>query len=155
MRTNKLVITAMATTLLTLILIGLTLVITSPLATAASSLSPHSHIQPNQLVVGDSSVILDIENVRYSHVADTGSMEPTLYTGVQVLEKQISSVHDVSVGDIITYELSGRLIIHRIVEIGNDSLGYYLKTKGDSNPSVDKEKVRESQLRGVVVAILY
>ena len=42
-----------------------------------------------------------------------------------------------------------------IVDIKEDPDGVYFVTKGDNNNAVDPQKVRFSQIKGVVVAVLY
>ena len=61
------------------------------------------------------------------------------------------------VGDIISFypSFAEGLVVHRIIEIGNDNKGWYARTKGDNNPSADPGKVRFEDIHGVIVAILY
>jgi len=62
-----------------------------------------------------------------------------------------------SVGDIAAYssDFADGTIIHRIVHIGNDEQGKYFVLKGDNNPTSDPGRVRFSQIKSVVVAIIY
>lgn len=45
--------------------------------------------------------------------------------------------------------------VHRVVDIGNDNTGIYFTTKGDNYYKEDPDKVRFSQIEGIVVGILY
>ena len=58
-------------------------------------------------------------------------------------------------GDIISFETDYGTIIHRIIKIDYDKEGWYAITKGDNSPVNDSEKVRFTQIKRVVVAIIY
>ena len=45
--------------------------------------------------------------------------------------------------------------VHRVIKIGNDKDGIYFTTKGDNFWQEDPDKVRFSQVEGIVVGILY
>jgi len=64
---------------------------------------------------------------------------------------------EIIVGDIISYNVDGYdfAFVHRVIEIGNDELGIYFITKGDNYYQKDPNKIRFSQIEGVVVGILY
>ncbi len=47
------------------------------------------------------------------------------------------------------------LIVHRIVEIGNDDEGRYYILKGDNNRFADPGKIRYPQIRYVLIAVVY
>jgi Fe-S-cluster formation regulator IscX/YfhJ len=42
-----------------------------------------------------------------------------------------------------------------VIETGEDSNGWYAIFKGDNNPIRDPSKVRFSQIRRIVVAVIY
>jgi len=68
----------------------------------------------------------------------TGSMQNTLYPGDNIIVKKDNNY---KVGDIVTYQLDGVYITHRIVKIeGNE-----VTTKGDANttedPAFDKKNI--------------
>ncbi len=90
--------------------------------------------------------------------ANTGSMRPVIGINTSILCQKIESVDEVVVGDIIVFNVDGKDIVHRIIEKGLDSHGVFLITKGDNNMNDDLDdfgKIREEQLRGVVVGIFY
>ena len=60
-------------------------------------------------------------------------------------------------GDVIVYEPSwdSGLIVHRVISIEEDEQGRYYVVKGDNSEIVDPEKVRFSQIVGVLVGVLY
>ena len=76
-------------------------------------------------------------------VVVTGSMEPEIKSGELIIIKD-SSEYDV--GDIITYEIDGYLVTHRIVKIEENQI----TTKGDSNNEEDLE-INDNQVVGKVI----
>jgi hypothetical protein len=64
---------------------------------------------------------------------------------------------DINVGDIVSYETEqiNGTIIHRVVETGFDSGGWYAVTKGDNIDNPDPFKLRFENIQRVVVAIIY
>lgn len=83
----------------------------------------------------------------------SNSMKPAFSRGSMVVVQKINSPLDISVGDIVQYESSGKMITHRVVEIysSDDSDGLIFITKGDNNPSRD-QPVRQSQVIGIIRA---
>ena len=82
-------------------------------------------------------------------------MDPVLDASANSLEID-PEIDKLAIGDIVSYrsnELNG-LIIHRIVDINEDSAGRYYILKGDNNNAVDPEKVRFEQIQGVVIGVL-
>lgn len=73
----------------------------------------------------------------------SGSMEPTLSVDDLVLIRQ---TQDVQVGDVIVYQRSGELIIHRVIEADGDTL----VTQGDANNAADEPISRDS-VKGCMV----
>lgn len=118
--------------------------------------SPTDRIKLDNIKANDSVVLVQIGNSYLSEFTDTDSMLPTLDSGaigIEIIPRNESEIYE---GDIISYSISdGSIIIHRVVQIGNDSEGWFAVTKGDSVPFVDKEYVRFSQIRGILVGILY
>lgn len=65
----------------------------------------------------------------------TGSMEPYMMTNGMILTKEVTSIDEISVGDVITYKLvndTGKTIriSHRVQSISEDGI---IRTKGDNN----------------------
>ncbi len=73
------------------------------------------------------------------YVVSSGSMEPKLQINDVLIVRDGGSWGDLKVGDIIVFnrpEGGDRVIVHRIVEINEDSDGgRTVRTKGDANPS--------------------
>jgi len=119
--------------------------------------SPFDHIKPEQIHVYEDKIVIDIKGAQWSEFADTNSMDPTIDVGANALQMVPQSPDDIYVGDIVSYEseLVDGVIIHRVVEIGDDEEGKYFILKGDNNPFRDPGKVRFSQIRRVLVGIIY
>ena len=117
--------------------------------------SPLDRISESQIHVYQDRVVLDIQNAQWSTFTDTNSMDPVLDAGANAIQVVPQSADEISVGDIISYEYGDGIIIHRVVEIGSDELGWYAIAKGDNNLYRDPGKVRFYQVKRVVVAIVF
>lgn len=73
----------------------------------------------------------------------TDSMAPALQAGDLVFLQPIKDM--ISPGMVVAYDLRGKLITHRVVEV----IGDMLVTKGDNNPDVDPWRVPFSSVVGV------
>lgn len=116
--------------------------------------APGDWIQENKIHVYENAVCVDVEDASLSNYAPSGSMKPVLDSdsnGIRIIPK---SDEQIKVGDIVTYESGNDLIVHRIVETGEDSAGRYFITKGDNN-SADDGKIRFSQIRYITIGVLY
>jgi len=123
---------------------------------SSEKMSPGDWLDAKQIKVLNGFVIIKAENLTLSSFADTNSMDPLLDHEANGLEIKPQK-NKLKVGDIISYKsnfLSGT-IIHRIVEINEDSQGTYYLVKGDNNAVQDPEKVRFDQIEGVLIGILY
>ena len=74
---------------------------------------------------------------------ETGSMEDKIHTGDYILLVKKSNYF---VGDVVTYNVNGYFITHRIVKIDND----LVITKGDANNTPDEE-INVNQIEGKVI----
>lgn len=122
---------------------------------APEQISPGDHIHEEQIKVFEDVVILDLKEVRWTSFTDTNSMDPLLDETAHGLELHPEDSSLLQIGDIISYTYHDQVVIHRIVEIGYDRDGWYAITKGDNNAASDPHKVRFSQIKGVLVGILY
>lgn len=78
-----------------------------------------------------------------SSVVLSGSMEPTLSVNDLVIVRQQENY---AVGDVVVYQSGDNLIIHRIIELGED----YVITRGDAN-NVEDSPVPYSAVKGRMV----
>lgn len=116
--------------------------------------SPSDVISENKIVVYPDRVIIFVENASLSSYAPTGSMTPIFSENSNGVRIKPASPEDVLIGDIISYEKDGILIVHRVVEKGEDAEGIYFVVKGDNNSEPDGT-IRFQDIRYKTVAILY
>ena len=74
----------------------------------------------------------------------TGSMEPTIMADDLIL---VAEAEDYRVGDIVVFQSGNMLVVHRVVELGPDTV----TTQGDANNAPD-DPVRKEMLKGKVIA---
>ena len=118
-------------------------------------LTPPDRIKEDQIHVYEDKVVIDIKNPKWAKFADTNSMVPFLDEGSNAIQIQPASPEDIQLGDIISYEYEGSVIIHRVIEISNDEQGVYYITKGDNNQNQDPLRVRFPQIRRILIGIIY
>ncbi len=101
--------------------------------------------------------MIEISNAEWAKFTDTNSMDPILDEGANAIEIVPQSYEDISVGDIVSYSIPNvqGTIIHRVLETGFDSEGWYAITKGDNIKKPDPYKIRFENLKRVVVAVIY
>ena len=116
--------------------------------------SPADRVSLRDIRVNSNEVAVQIPGAVLYAIADTNSMDPTLDKESTIVAVKPLQESDLIVGDIVIYRAGSALIIHRIVEIGEDSDGKYFVPKGDNNDIADG-KIRFSQIEAVVIGILY
>jgi len=84
----------------------------------------------------------------------TGSMEPYMMTNSLVLTKEVTTIEELEVGDVITFHLTNELgkkirITHRLTSIEDG----HLFTKGDNNPSGDGIALTMDDVESKVVGV--
>ncbi len=122
---------------------------------SAEIMSPNDHITEEQIRVYDDRVILDVDDPVWSSFTDTNSMDPLLDSGANGIEIKPQSEADIHIGDVISYKSGKGVVIHRVIGIEKDEEGIYYIVKGDNNPIADKDKVRFSDVQGILVAVVY
>jgi len=122
---------------------------------SSSKHSPKNRISDSQITIANNRVIINIENPYTSTFSNTNSMLPLLSNTARAIQIIPISFEELLLGDVISYELNDRIVIHRIIELGFDEAGWYAITKGDNNIHVDPDKVRFEQVRRVLVAVIY
>jgi len=115
-------------------------------------------IKDASVQVSADKVVIDLKDLRgkkisWSSYTDTRSMIPTFDEGCNGLEFVPSSPEDIHEGDIIAFENNDRLIVHRVQQIGADSEGWFVITKGDNNDR-DDGKIRWSSIKFVTFAVI-
>jgi hypothetical protein len=118
--------------------------------------SPSNRVEAEDLVLYRNQVRIYMDDLHIAQFNDTNSMDPFIDEDAHAIQKDVTSKDDVFIGDIVAYEDSdGFLVLHRIVDISEDSEGWYAIFKGDNNAFVDYDKVRFEQLKYIVVGIFY
>jgi hypothetical protein len=119
--------------------------------------SPCSRIKASQIFVTPEKIEINFKGAEWAMFTDTNSMDPVLDSDSYALEYVPKSEAELCVGDIASYSPRNAdgTIIHRIVEMGSDNEGWYAVFKGDNLPYKDPEKVRFSQIKRVVIGIIY
>ena len=115
---------------------------------------PSDWISENSIEVYNDKIIIYVENAAISRYADSGSMYPTLGENANGIRIKPKSAEEIHIGDIVTFEDDGKLIVHRVIANGEDSLGNYFITKGDNNPEADG-KVYFEDIKYVTIALIY
>ena len=121
-------------------------------------LAPHNRIGEEDITVFDDRIIIDLKSLKgrktsWSTYADSGSMRPTLGKGCNGLEFVPKTPQEVYEGDIIAFSKNGGLIVHRVIQTGYDTEGWFAITQGDSNEFSDG-KVRFDQTEYITYAII-
>ncbi|MBR9706284.1 signal peptidase I [Candidatus Pacearchaeota archaeon] len=115
---------------------------------------PSDFITEDDIIIYDDKIVIKIDDASIGRYAPTGSMKPLLdqnSNGIRIIPKSEKDIH---IGDIITFEDKGSLIIHRVIDKGTDSKGTYFITKGDNNEIADG-RVRFKDIRYVTIGILW
>lgn len=122
---------------------------------AKERISPYDWIKQDEITLYSDGVSFNLDNPQWAIFADTNSMDPVFDSTSHAIEIIPKSEEDVHVGDIVSYSTDNGTIIHRVIETGYDSEGWYAMFKGDNNPIKDPDKVRFKNIRRIVVAIIY
>ena len=86
------------------------------------------------------------------YVVQSGSMEPAIKTGSIVIVKPKSYY---GLGNIVTFLPAGQKndpTTHRIVEIKDNGPEILFTTKGDANTGEDRERIKQSEILGAIIA---
>jgi len=119
--------------------------------------SPYDRISIDDLYIAYGHIRVDVENAKWRKIYESNSMDPVIDAGSITIEIKPDKIEDIKIGDIVAYIIDDEELayVHRVVDIGEDDGGVYFITKGDNYRENDLEKVRFSQIEGIVVGILY
>ena len=127
--------------------------------TSRELISPSDWISDEDISIYENYLNIDMGNreVELAGYADSDSMDPTLDIGANGIEIKPQSEEEIQVGDIITFRpfWSNRLIVHRVIQIGEDEEGWYCITKGDNNILTDPGKLRSEEIESILAIIIY
>lgn len=94
----------------------------------------------------------DLFSYKTTTVQNTNSMEPLIDIGHTVLITD--DISGLNIGDIIIFTADERLIIHSIIEIGDDG-EWYCKTQGLNINSPDPYIIRKSDISYLALGVLW
>jgi hypothetical protein len=121
--------------------------------------SPSDRLTMDDVRVTSTRVTIDAPRGRVFETAiftNTNSMDPLIDEGTQAIQIVPLTPDEIRIGDIISYDAGQYgIIIHRVIQIGNDENGWYAIVQGDNNPHPDPVKVRFNMVRRVLVGVLY
>ena len=117
--------------------------------------SPYDRIKEKHLELFSDKLIINFPGIHLAHYTNTNSMDPLIDENAIGLEMIPDSIDDIGVGDVVAYQEGGELITHRIISIGEDSLGWYAILKGDNSEEYDHKKVRFEEVKYVLIGVLY
>ncbi len=129
----------------------------SNLFRSSEVISPKDRINEDQIHIYEDKIVIDISGATYAKYANTNSMDPFLDMEANGIEIVPSSEEEVQIGDVITYqpEWSENLVVHRIIQTGEDEQGWYAYTKGDNSSVIDPGKIRFEQVKYILIGVLY
>lgn len=116
--------------------------------------APQDFINEKDIQIYEDKIIINIKDASIGRYASTGSMIPILDSNSNGIRIKPTSEEDIQIGDIITFEKSKNLIIHRVVDKGIDEKGVYFVTKGDNNSVVDG-KIRFEDIKYITIGVLW
>jgi len=116
--------------------------------------APSDFLSREDITVYQDKVVINISGATISSYADTGSMSPVLNHNSNGIRVRPQSEKDIEIGDIVSFMKNNILIVHRVIEKGEDSEGIYFLTKGDNNNFHDG-KIRFDDIEYLTIGILY
>ncbi len=117
--------------------------------------SPSDWVKEDQIQVHPQYVVLNVPGAQWAGFTDTNSMDPFIDETANAIEVMPADPNVIKVGDVISYQTSYGVLIHRVIGKGSDEQGIYYVVKGDNNRFRDPFKVRFDEVQGVVVAVIY
>jgi hypothetical protein len=120
----------------------------------AKEFSPHNIIEEKNILVYEDSVVINLSNYVVSRYNSTKSMVPVIDSNANGIGIRPNSSEDIFVGDIISFYHGEKLIVHRVIEKGEDEFGDYFITKGD-NVNFDDGKIRFEEIDSILAILIY
>jgi len=119
--------------------------------------SPSNIISEDDIHVYSNKIVIEVDDPEWAKFTDTNSMDPVFDEGANALQIVPDTPEVISEGDIISFTIENEkgVIIHRVVEIGEDEEGWYAITKGDNNNYTDPGKVRFENIKKLLIGIIY
>jgi len=116
--------------------------------------APSNWISEDDIIVFNDRIVLFVENASLSSYSGSGSMRPFFDEGANGVRVVPLDSSEIEVGDIVSFRVGDRLVVHRVVEKGVDSEGVYFVVQGDNN-LIGDGKVRFEEIEWVTVAVVF
>lgn len=85
----------------------------------------------------------------YFLAVGSGSMEPVLSRGDMILVKRLADYRDVNEGEVLVFQHSGVIVVHRVINKTMVGEEYVFETKGDANGEMDSWLISQDDVVGV------
>lgn len=85
----------------------------------------------------------------YFLAVGSGSMEPVLSRGDMILVKRLADYRDVNEGEVLVFQHSGVIVVHRVINKTMVGEKYVFETKGDANGEMDSWLIAQDDVVGV------
>ena len=133
---------------------GIETPLTSLFECGNGSKSPSYVISPEQIEVFDDKIVIHVSDAHISRYAPTGSMRPVLDSTANGIQIRPLNSDAISVGDIVSFQKDNVIIVHRVIDKGEDTQGVYFITKGD-NTALPDGKIRFSDITYKTIGVIY
>lgn len=120
----------------------------------SSNDAPSDFIKENQIETYSDKIVINIQDASISEYSPSGSMKPVLDENSNGIRIKPKSEQDINIGDIITFKQDNLLIVHRVIEKGNDKEGIYFIMKGDNNTLTDG-KIRFKDIKYKTIGVIW
>ncbi|MFH1591854.1 MAG: hypothetical protein ABIB47_00600 [Candidatus Woesearchaeota archaeon] len=119
--------------------------------------SPRDRVSEEQIRVYSDRIVIKIDGASWTRYANTNSMDPFLDEGANGIEIVPENEDEIYVGDVVAYEskYADGLTVHRVIDVREDEAGRYFVLKGDNLSQEDPENVRFSQIKYVLIGVVY
>jgi signal peptidase I len=135
--------------------------------------SPGDYVPDSSLVFDVGKITLDTTRLNIpftlppkvwlTSVQGTNSMEPVIDIGnVAILIDGADETNHklmcdaIIVGDIVVWQKpDGKATIHRVVNKDHNDVGRYFRTRGDNNYAADPDVLRDSDIKWLLIGIVY
>ena len=122
-------------------------------------ISPNDWVRCDQIAYDEQTRTLKVgglePEVQVFGIADTGSMDGLMAYGHNVILTSNFDRNKLAAGDIVAYQVYANLVLHRIVEIGEDSQGRWYHTRGDNCIDNDPYRLRNDNIKWLCLGLIY
>ena len=116
--------------------------------------TPTGNIQNNNITVYSDRIVIRVSNATISNYENTGSMTPLIGSSAHGIRIVPQSEDEINIGDLVSFNMSGKMIIHRVIFKSQDSQGVFFITRGDAT-QIEDPPIRFSDIQYKTIGILY